>query len=188
MPERQTINGFIDLTGQRFSRLLVIERAGSNDDRKAMWRCRCDCGNEHIAVGKGLRNGNTKSCGCHRTREVRSRLRQVHGGSYTRLHAIWKGMLARCRNPNRNRFKYYGGRGITVCDEWLTFEPFRDWALANGYQDTLTIDRFRDDDHYAPATCQWITLSENVAKRNKAQARKAQSCANTKGDDRCPYQ
>jgi len=168
MPTLQAINRFIDLTGQRFGKLLVIDRAGINNERKATWRCRCDCGNEHTTIGKSLRNGNTKSCGCLRTTNVS---RVTHAGSGTRLHSIWKGMLARCRNPNVPCFKHYGGRGITVCEEWLTFEPFRDWALANGYQDSLTIDRFEDDDHYTPITCQWITRSENTAKRNRAQSR-----------------
>jgi hypothetical protein len=84
-----------------------------------------------------------------------------HGGWNTRLYVVWKNMKARCHNPKATRFDRYGGRGITVCDEWLTFVPFRDWALAHGYTDDLTIDRINDDGHYEPANCRWVPKSEN---------------------------
>ena len=154
---------FIDLKGQRFSRLRVIEWVGNNkSDRRAAWLCLCDCGNECVVIGRKLRVGKAKSCGCLRHAKVLDGV-----GSETRIYSIWKGMRDRCLNPKCKDFKHYGGRGIAICEQWLQVEQFRDWALTHGYADNLTIDRIDNDGGYNPENCEWVTLSENSAKRHR---------------------
>src|SRR5215471_1520917 len=155
---------FIDLTGKRFGRLTVIERSAfQSSPIHPEWLCQCDCGNETLVRGQHLRNGNTKSCGCLKDEKTGLR-RRTHGATTTRHAKIWYGIRKRCHNHNDKSWERYGGRGIRLCDEWQTFEPFRDWALANGYADDLTIDRIDNDKGYEPDNCQWITKSENSKK------------------------
>ena len=90
-----------------------------------------------------------------------------HGMKKTRLYEIWQGIKSRCLNPNKKRFKDYGGRGITICNEWLEFIPFRDWSLSNGYSDNLTIDRMENNGNYEPNNCQWVTYMENNRKQKQ---------------------
>lgn len=149
---------FIDLTGHRFGKLVVIERVGSRRGN-ALWRCHCDCGNTTEVVSSSLNNGETKSCGCLRKEVTRARL-TTHGLCGTKLYAIWSTMTQRCNNSNSQHYQDYGGRGITVCDEWLTFEPFFDWAMANGYDSGLSIDRIDNEKGYFPANCKFSTQKE----------------------------
>lgn len=164
----------IDLSGQRFRRITVLERTQNHicasGQQKTAWRCVCDCGKEIVATSENLKNGHCTSCGClskERIAEI-GRTRATHRGSKTRLYKIWTGMKRRCLEPNNIKYSIYGGRGITVCSEWLhSFENFRDWAMANGYADNLTIDRLDSNGNYEPSNCRWATHSEQNKNRNQ---------------------
>lgn len=152
---------FIDLTGQRFGRLTVVSLVGRHaDGRQFLWKCVCDCGNEHYVGGGVLKMGRCKSCGCLR-RDVSKIKATKHGMSNSRIYRIWSGMRRRCNDKNDKDFKNYGGRGIKVCDEWNNDSgKFIKWALENGYKDTLTLDRINVNDGYKPSNCRWATAKE----------------------------
>lgn len=150
----------IDLTGQKFGRLTAIKRVGSSKNKSALWLCKCDCGNEIIATSNNLRNGNTQSCGCLAT-EIRRKLCTKHNMRNTRIYRTWKSIRQRCYYERNDHYKYYGARGIIVCEEWKKdFLSFYNWAMANGYRDDLTIDRINVNGNYEPSNCRWITLKE----------------------------
>lgn len=166
---------FDDLTGRRFGRLVVLERVedhvSSGGYRYPKWRCICDCGNITEVTSRYLKRGVTKSCGCYR-REVAAGLEHTtHGDSnnpkYVRLYNIWRGMRQRCNCKTNPIFHHYGGRGITICDEWSDYVNFKSWALNNGYTDNLSIDRIDVNGNYEPLNCRWVTAKEqNVNRRN----------------------
>lgn len=160
----------VDITGQRYGRLVALEYSYTDTDNKAVWLCQCDCGNTHYARAKDMRNGNTKSCGCY-MREINRKINTKHGGTGTRLYNIHSMMKNRCSNPSDRHWTWYGAKGVTVCDGWKEFEPFREWALANGYADNLVIDRKDSSKGYSPDNCQWITQSENAKKSNEVRWR-----------------
>lgn len=153
----------IDLTGQRFGMLTVLERCGTSKDGQKVYLCRCDCGNLKEIRSGNLRGGHTNSCGCLASKATARRNREsaVHGGCGTRLYGIWIDMRQRCSYEKSINWHLYGGRGISVCDEWNeSFEPFRDWALSNGYADGLQLDRIDNDGNYEPDNCRWSTRAE----------------------------
>ena len=155
----------IDRTGQVYGRLTVIGRAEDDALRNKRWLCRCECGTEKVLPASSFVYGGTKSCGCYNIERLKE-LKRTHGESKTRLYGIWRDMKNRCYNPNVAKYKYYGGRGITVCDEWReSYEVFRDWALSNGYVDDLQIDRIDVNGNYESNNCRWATLVEQA--RNK---------------------
>ena len=154
-----------DLSGERFGKLVAIKPTGKNNGAY-VWECSCDCGNVIRVSGIKLTNGHTRSCGCLR-REGTRKASYTHGLSNTRLYRIWGNLKTRCLNPNSDNYEYYGGKGISVCNEWLhDFKAFYDWAMENGYADDLTIDRKDSDGDYCPLNCQWITQSENAIRAN----------------------
>ena len=161
---------FIDITGQRFGYLTVLDRADNNAHNQTRWRCRCDCGRETIVVAAKLRNGHTTSCGCMGLRHA-TEAKIRHGDALfknkSRLYTIWEAMKRRCYNPNCRPYKYYGGKGVKVCDEWLEYPGFKSWAIANGYTDSLSIDRLDSNGDYTPENCQWITMSENISRAKR---------------------
>lgn len=154
------MGNLIDLTGQRFGRLTVVNQVGKNQHREVVWNCQCDCGNECLVGGYNLRSGCTKSCGCLSVDKART-MNKSHGKYGSRLYNIWRNMKARCYRVSSEDFVNYGARGITICDEWRNdFQAFYDWAMANGYRDDLTIDRVDANGNYNPDNCRWSTPKE----------------------------
>lgn len=152
-----------DITGQKFGKLIAIKCIKRDKYNRAIWLCKCDCGNlTEVKIGS-LTSGNTKSCGCLR-KETTIKSHTKHNKCSTRLYRIYYNMRSRCYYRKSNRYKNYGARGIKICDEWLTdFMNFYNWAMNNGYQEGLTIDRIDTNGNYEPGNCRWVG--------NKSQAR-----------------
>lgn len=155
---------FKDLSNQKFGRLTAIS-IDHCDNGKTYWKCKCDCGKEHVVLTNRLISGNTISCGC-RKEEITSRIKDLnksHEKSQTRLYKIFQGMKARCYRETCPNYHRYGGRGIKICQEWLDdFMSFYNWAMANGYKTGLTIDRIDNDKGYSPNNCRWTTAEQQA--------------------------
>lgn len=165
----------IDLTGERFGRLVVLERlenyVSENGSSATMWKCKCDCGNIVNVRSSNLRNGHTRSCGCLFDEEHYN-FHKTHGDSYSRIYNILRRMKDRCYNPRNNRYYRYGGRGITVCEEWLDYNNFKKWAFENGFNENssrkeCSLDRIDSDGNYCPENCRWVnSFIQNNNKSN----------------------
>lgn len=158
----------LELTGQRFGKLVVIEYAGMDKHSRTLWKCRCDCGKEVIEIGTLLNKGRQNSCGC-----MKGRYR--HGLTHTRLYNAYDNMIKRCYDKRIISYPYYGGRGIKVCDEWLDKKSGRDsffaWAIQNGYSDDLTLDRIDHEGNYEPDNCRWADRHTQVLNRRVSKSK-----------------
>lgn len=159
---------FQDLTGQQFGRLIVIECAGKNKNNHYQWLCECTC-EKHtrkIVSGGNLKQGYVKSCGCLSENCVHIK----HGFSREKIYTTYRHMKDRCLNPKSQCYKDYGGRGIIVHEKWLGkngFINFYNWAMENGYNDSLSLDRIDNNKGYSPDNCRWANQhTQNCNKRN----------------------
>lgn len=156
----------IDEKGKRYGRLLVQAAGTPTPQGKSRWWCLCDCGNRSLVVGSDLRSGNTTSCGC-RKEELRAARFTTHGfrasGRTHPSYPSWANMLQRCTNPNDPAYRHYGGRGITVCERWQSFENFL--ADMGERPEGLTLDRTDNEGNYEPGNCKWATRAQQSANR-----------------------
>lgn len=156
----------VDSAGKKYGRLTAIRPNGKNKHGNVKWLCKCDCGNYTTVLGTKLRNGKTQSCGCL-LREYNEAHCKKHPRRSDPLYAVWRAMRERCDNPNDPAYKNYGGRGIALSDEWHDFTAFRSWAMNNGYERGLTLDRINNDGDYSASNCRWVTrVVNNNNKRN----------------------
>ena len=171
-----------DITGNKYGRLTAVKpTAKRTASHGVKWECICECGKIVFASTNALNKGNTRSCGCLRNELTaeRNRKRQTtHGMSKSRLYRIWANMLQRCKNPKTDRYQSYGGKGVRVCSVWHEFAEFYDWAMQNGYEEALSIDRLDVNGNYEPNNCRWVNAKTQMS--NKSNNRILSVCGITK--------
>ena len=151
-----------DIKGQKFNKLTAICFEYRDEKHNHYWRFRCECGNKIVLRKNSVTSGNTTQCKQCSINSKKERA-MTHGMTKTRLYREWAGIIQRCENPKDTSYKRYGKQGIAVCEEWHKFEVFKDWAMANGYSDDLTIDRIDSNGNYEPSNCRWVDV---VAQNN----------------------
>ena len=166
-----------DVTGQKFNHLTALSFSHKDKNRKTYWDFLCDCGNIKTLRLDCVKSGNTQSCGCLKRDQDKINLNREGSkpiyGDIGRLddcvlYHRWKGMKRRCYNKNFSQYKDYGGRGITMCEEWLySFRSFYDWAISHGFSEELEIDRIDNDGNYEPNNCRWVTHKVNANNRKR---------------------
>lgn len=155
----------VNIIGRKFGLLTVVSLDHINGYTR-YFLCECECGNHSIVAKNALTTGKQVSCGCLRKKRI-GELNKLPDG-YLRLGKIYRAMKKRCYNPSSNRYYRYGGRGIKICDEWLeNIDAFREWAINNGYNDSLSIDRIDNDGDYCPENCRWISMSDQSVNNSK---------------------
>ena len=146
--------------GNVYGRLTVTDELRDRIRGARAFKCRCECGNDHVVTGGDLRTGKVNSCGCYK-REYITNKNTIHGLRDSRLYKIFHGMKQRCYNENNPSYHNYGGRGIRISEEWLiSFELFYNWSIDNGYSEELSIDRIDVNGNYEPSNCKWSTTQE----------------------------
>lgn len=151
-----------DITGKRFGKLTAIKYTGNIDSHGCVWLCKCDCGKYIEASTGNLVRGYPTACKDCTEKNRRERIKIAQSRRREKLYAVWKGMRQRCRNSNSKAYHFYGKRGINVCQEWDIYTNFRNWALANGYKEGLSIERINVDGDYCPQNCTWINFSSQA--------------------------
>ena len=159
-----THRSFKNLIGQKFGRLLVVEYAGASRNGRTLWKCKCECGQAATIRVDRLPNGNTKSCGCLSAK--------THGMRQSPEYGVWRNMVQRCYNPKRHNFRWYGARGITVCDEWRSNFAAFFAHVGERPSPSHQLDRINGDGHYEPGNVRWVTQAENLRNRRPRRAAK----------------
>lgn len=155
----------IDRAGRKYGRWVALEFSGRGG-ATALWKCRCECGTIRIVNGNNLERGLTTSCGCLHSEWLKAN-RTTHGKSTHPLYATWNRMRHRCNSHNSRDYRWYGGRGIKVCDRWKDFGLFLS-DMETGWKKGLSIERINVNGNYEPSNCRWATQAEQVCNTRRS--------------------